>query len=120
MATATHTQTNPSVFIKALSNYFRQMPVQQGQPTFRPQGVMLRTHAPNQPSERVAHPVVHYPGAPHIATALAHHVATHSKVSNGIQFKPGKPEVVHPGKALALKSVKAIHLSTPKVPKVGV
>ena len=102
-------------FVKALSAYYRQMP-SPSTPGLRPQGVMLRSKLPNQMTSLVKRPSAR-PPAEHYAHMLAAHVAR-SAAPKEMLFKPRAEKIIHPGKQLTLRAVKAVHLSHPHIYKV--
>lgn len=102
-------------FIKALSGYYRQMPSAQG-PGMRAPGVIMRTKLPNQASGLVKRPSAR-PPAEHYARMLAAHVAKQPAPKQEL-FKPKSQSIIHPGKQLTLRAVKAVHLHNPTIYKV--
>lgn len=117
---ATHRTTMSEIqpYIKALATYGRTMP-STGGPGFRQPGIVIRSKLPNQNSDKIPHPSGR-PPAEHIVRVLARQVT-------GVAYKPKAPPsvhiktpVVHPAKAIRLRSVKAIHLGHPSVKKVAV
>ena len=102
-------------FVKALSQYYKQMPSANG-PGLRPTGVMMRSKLPNQSTEHVPHPSSR-PPAEHYVKQIAAHIAT-ARAPKEELFKPRAEKIIHPGKQLTLRAVKAVHLHSPKVYKV--
>ena len=113
----THSDSKAGVdaFVKALSAYYKQMPSANG-PGLRPPGVTLRGKLPNQSTTQVPRPG-NRPPAEHYARLLAAHVAKTPAPKEQL-FKPRAEKIIHPGKQLTLRAVKAVHLSNPKVYKV--
>jgi len=109
-------------YIKALSTYGRTMPEARGasSPSLRPTGVAIRSKEPNVQAPRTSRPSGR-PPAEHLVKLLVK-----SMTKGGIKYKPSgvsnpphiKAPVIHPGKALALKNVKSIHLGSHTVKKV--
>jgi len=115
---ATHRDTASDIqpYIKALVSYGKELP-STGGPGMKPQGVTIRSKLPNQGSFKVARPS-NRPPAEHIVHVLAKQVT-------GVSYKPKAPPsvhiktpIVHPGKAILLRKVKAVHLGHPTVKKV--
>lgn len=113
--THTNTESGTKAYIKALAQYYRLMP-SVGGTGLRPQGVVMRTKLPNQASTHIPRPSGR-PPAEHLVHQLAVHMAK-PKAPKEMLFKPRAEKIVHPGKALALRKVKAIHLSNPHIYKV--
>lgn len=113
----THSDSKAGVnaFVKALSAYYRQLPGT-SEPGLRPPGVTIRSKLPNTSTTQVPRPG-NRPPAEHYAKILAAHVARTPAPKEEL-FKPRAEKIIHPGKQLTLRAVKAIHLSNPKVYKV--
>lgn len=115
----THKSTEGTIqpFIKALATYGKSLP-STGGAGFKPQGVQTRGKLPNQAPIPRSHPSGR-PPAEHYVKMIAARMAT-------VSYKPKAPPAVHvryptvhPGKALRLRAVKAVHLGHPTVKKVS-
>lgn len=120
MASHKDTQAMLTPYIKALSTYGRTLPSTPGSsaPSLRPTGVAIRSKEPNVTAPKVARPSGR-PPAEHIVKMIV------SKMTSGVQYKPSagvqhfpKSPTIHPGKALALKQVRSIHLGSHTAKKV--
>lgn len=116
---AVHKDTGSSLqpFISALASYGKTLP-STGGPGIKPAGVTIRNKLPNQSKIPTRHPSGRPPAEHYVKMVLG-------KMA-GVQYKPKAAPmahihypVVHPGKALHLRNVKAIHLGHPTVKKVS-
>lgn len=115
-----HKDTSGSIqpYITALAGYGKTLP-SSGGPGFRQPGVTIRNgRLPNQAKIPTSHPSGRPPAEHYVKMILGK--------MTGVSYKPKaepgvhvKYPVVHPGKALHLRSVKAIHLGHPTVKKVS-
>lgn len=112
-------------YIKALSSYGRTLPTAKGasSPSLRPTGVAIRNKEPNVEAPQMKRPSGR-PPAEHIVRLLVRNMT--SGTAGGVRYKPStgvthypKTPTIHPGKALALKKVKAVHLGSHTVSKVA-
>lgn len=118
------TQRELAPFIKLLASHGRTLPQTSGSsgPETRPSGVAVRSKEPNVTAPSSKRPSGR-PPAEHIVKMLVKNMTSGS--AGGVQYKPStgtrhypKAPTIHPGKALALKKVKAIHLGSHTVKKV--
>ena len=114
------TQAMLAPYIKALSSYGRALPSTRGasSPSLRPSGVTIRSKEPNVTAPHLTHPSGR-PPAEHIVKMIV------GKMTSGVKYKPSvgvqhfpKSPTIHPGKALALKNVRAVHLGSHTAKKV--
>lgn len=121
---STHKDTESMLtpYIKALSTYGKTLPQTRGSSgsSLRPTGVAIRSKEPNVEAPSVKRPSGR-PPAEHIVKMLVRHMNT-----GGIKYSPSagtqhfeKAPTIHPGKALVLRKVKAIHLGSHTVKKVS-
>lgn len=119
-STHKNTQSMLQPYIKALSAYGRTLPTTRGasSPSLRPTGVAIRNKEPNVEAPKLTHPSGR-PPAEHIVKMIV------GRMTSGVKYKPSvgvqhfpKSPTIHPGKALALKQVKSIHLGSHTAKKV--
>lgn len=112
-------------YIKLLALHGRTLPSAPGasSPETRPSGVTIRSKEPNVTAPSMKRPSGR-PPAEHIVKMLVKNMTSGS--AGGVKYKPStgvvhypKSPTIHPGKALALKKVKAIHLGSHTVGKVA-
>lgn len=114
------TQSMLQPYIKALSTYGRTLPATRGSSatSLRPTGVAIRNKEPNVTPPSRVHPSGRPPAEHAVKLILG-------KMTSGVKYKPSvgvehfpKSPTIHPGKALALKQVKSIHLGSHTAKKV--
>ena len=123
-STHKNTQSMLKPYIEALAAHGRTLPATRGSssPETRPTGVAVRSKEPNVETPVSRRPSGR-PPAEHIVKLLVKNMTSGS--AGGIKYKPSdgaihypKAPTIHPGKALALKNVKSIHLGSHTVKKV--